>query len=72
MEEAGLQVQTASDGWQAIESAARHPPDLIVMDMQMPRLDGLDAGMDDFVTKPVDPEALFAAVLKALSKPRLG
>ena len=105
LEEAGLQVQTASDGWQAIECAARQPPDLIVMDMQMPRLDGLDAtrrirqtalgatvpiialtanayaadralcldaGMDDFVTKPVDPEALFAAVLKALSKPRLG
>jgi len=28
----------------------------------------MEAGMDDFVTKPVDPECLYAAVLKGLRK----
>ena len=28
-----------------------------------------DAGMDDFITKPVQPEALFSTLLKWLSRP---
>jgi len=32
------------------------------------RLRCLDAGMDDFIAKPVDPEILFATVLKWLRK----
>ena len=40
LKEAGLLVQTAGDGGQAIECAARQPTDLVVRDMQMPRLDG--------------------------------
>jgi signal transduction histidine kinase len=36
----GLAVDTASDGEAALESARRAPPDLIVCDVMMPRLDG--------------------------------
>ena len=43
LEEAGLQVETAGDGAQALERVATRLPDLILMDMQMPTMDGLEA-----------------------------
>jgi two-component system sensor histidine kinase/response regulator len=39
----GLVVQVAVDGQEAVELAQREPFDLILMDMQMPKLDGLQA-----------------------------
>ena len=38
---AGFQVTTDTDGEAAWESILRDPPQLLVTDMQMPRLDGL-------------------------------
>jgi DNA-binding NarL/FixJ family response regulator len=36
-------VATASDGEEAIALAARHRPDVVLMDLRMPRLDGIEA-----------------------------
>jgi len=36
-------VAEAADGLQALELAERHRPDVVLMDIRMPRLDGLDA-----------------------------
>jgi CheY-like chemotaxis protein len=43
LEEAGLQVDTAEDGQIAVDLAARTGYALILMDMQLPQLDGLAA-----------------------------
>jgi putative two-component system response regulator len=38
----GYKVETASDGVDALERVARQPPDLILLDLDMPRLDGFE------------------------------
>ena len=99
LEMVGLTADTAVDGRDAVAKASATPYTLILMDVQMPGLDGLkavakirqipgretipilamtanvfaedrarclDAGMNDFVAKPVDPAGLFATLLKWL------
>ncbi len=43
LEEAGLRVEVANDGLQAVEMARQRLYDLILMDVQMPHMDGLEA-----------------------------
>jgi two-component system KDP operon response regulator KdpE len=84
------EVSTAGNGAEALDVAAKHPPDLVLLDLGLPGLDGLDvirglrgwttvpiivlsgradstdkvealdAGADDYVTKPFGMEELLA------------
>jgi len=42
LERAGFRVLTASDGEQALQVARSSHPDLVILDLTLPRLDGLD------------------------------
>ena len=87
----GFRVIEAENGYQAVAAAQTHQPDFIIMDLEMPELDGLsatrqireleqlprmpivavsaygadrhrsqalDAGCDEYVSTPFDPEEL--------------
>jgi DNA-binding response OmpR family regulator len=42
LERAGYEVVTAADGQQAVDRASERHPDLCVIDVMMPKLDGLE------------------------------
>jgi len=97
LERRGHIVEVAENGRAALEALERELFDLVLMDVQMPEMDGfeataairereretgdhlpiiamtahamkgdrercLEAGMDEYLAKPIDPEALYAAV----------
>lgn len=58
LEKKGFRVLEAEDGIQAVNQAATGSPDLIIMDVEMPQLDGLNATrqirqMKDLRTVPI-------------------
>lgn len=42
LEQAGYQVITAADGGSALEAARRETPDLVILDIMLPEMDGLE------------------------------
>ena len=100
----GYEVVTAADGEEGLAAARKQAPDLILLDVMMPKLDGievcrrlradaafpftpiimvtamadskdviagLEAGSDEYLTKPVDHAALVARVRSMLRIKRL-
>jgi CheY-like chemotaxis protein len=54
----GYTVVEASDGYEAVEMARLHNPDLILLDLAMPSMDGLEAvsairKLDEFADVPI-------------------
>ncbi|MGV8120228.1 MAG: response regulator [Candidatus Xenobiia bacterium LiM19] len=99
LEKAGLVVAVANNGREGLQAVEKDDYDVVLMDIQMPEMDGmeatrrirairkagvdklpilamtanamagdrersLEAGMNDHVTKPIDPEELFSALLR--------
>ncbi|HXH82243.1 MAG TPA: response regulator [Candidatus Tectomicrobia bacterium] len=100
----GYDIVTAADGEEALAAAYAHQPDLVLLDVMMPKLDGievcrrlksdpafpftpivlvtamseskdvvagLEAGGDEYLTKPIDHAALAARVRSMLRIKRL-
>ncbi|HEY6610393.1 MAG TPA: response regulator [Pseudomonas sp.] len=42
LEQAGYRIRVAHDGQEALEAIQRQPPDLVLLDVMMPRLSGFD------------------------------
>ncbi len=94
----GYEVENAATGERALELAARHHPDVVILDLGLPGIDGievvrgirgwsrvpilvlsargseaakvaaLDAGADDYVTKPFGMDELLARLRAALRR----
>lgn len=39
---AGYEVHTADNGWGGVDLAKKHPPDLVILDLVMPKMDGFE------------------------------
>lgn len=62
LEQLGCAVVVAEDGHDAVEAARRVLPDIVLMDIQMPGLDGIQAARQIIAASPVPIIALTASV----------
>ena len=42
MERAGFETYTAADGYEALDAPTAHRPDLVVLDVMLPGIDGIE------------------------------
>lgn len=61
LSEWGYETVLAKDGVEALEKLAADPPDVIVMDVMMPRLDGLETLQKKLETHPNIPVIIHSA-----------
>ena len=67
----GCNVLTAPDGRQAVQQAIIHRPDVVILDLEMPFLSGLEAARQIRTISSADPPLLLAVTGKGLSKTEL-
>ena len=63
MEQAGYRVRTAADGESALAAIAASPPDLVLLDVRMPKLSGISALERIRVLEPDIPALLCSGYL---------
>lgn len=75
LQQAGYEATTASDGAQALELLARHPQDLIITDLKMPGMSGMDLlrrVKEDYPEVIVIVVTAFGTIESAVEAMRLG
>jgi len=105
LEDDGVELLAASNGEEALELIKESPPELVFLDVMMPKKDGIEvcrtlkhelgvsnvyiimltakgqefdkrsaeeAGADEYITKPFDPDELYAKALEVLGLKPVG
>ena len=66
--ELGVEVSEAKNGREAIEKAQELKPDLIVLDLSMPVMNGLEAGRVIKISMPAVPIIMYSAFVNEFAK----